>query len=128
MRRQRKWSREVVHMLSSLTLEEIQAQGLLKLRRGYWVVESRLPHCLDITMGEDRSRVRHPKAARVLGTLRRVVMSFANEAVNRARKRNPKTKCGTVAYQKTFRSARGGKERLHVLVFSKYPKIPNLED
>ena len=112
----------------SLSREEIQAQGLLKLRRGYWVVESRLHHCLDITLEEDKSRVRHPKAARVLGTIRRVVMSFANEAVNRMRKRNPKTKCGTVAYQKTFRSARGGKERLHALVFAKNPRIPDLKD
>jgi hypothetical protein len=38
-------------------------------------------HCLDITLGEDQSRVRTPNAARILGTIRRVVVSLANAAV-----------------------------------------------
>jgi hypothetical protein len=36
------------------------------------LIESRLHHCLDVTMQEDLSRVRNPNAARVLGTIRRV--------------------------------------------------------
>jgi hypothetical protein len=45
------------------------------LKSGYWVVESRLHRCLDITLREDESRVRPPKAARGLGTIRRVIVS-----------------------------------------------------
>jgi len=116
----------VVYLLSSLTLEELQAQGMLSLKRGYWVIESRLHHCLDITLGEDRSRVRTPKAARVLGTIRRVVVSLANAAVDLARKKNPKTKCNTRSFQKRFRSAHGGRERLHALVFAKSPNVLDL--
>jgi hypothetical protein len=41
-----------------------QPEEMLALKRGYWVVESRLHHCLDISMREDQSRVRTPKAAR----------------------------------------------------------------
>ncbi len=126
VRRQGKWCREVVYLLSSLTLEELQAQGMLSLKRGYWVIESRLHHCLDITLGEDRSRVRTPKAARVLGTIRRVVVSLANAAVDLARKKNPKTKCNTRSFQKRFRSAHGGRERLHALVFAKSPNVLDL--
>jgi hypothetical protein len=122
-----KWCREVVYLISSFTLEELQAEGMLSLKRGYWVVESRLHHCLDITLREDQSRVRTPSAARILGTIRRIVVSLANAAVNLARKKNPKTKCNTRSFQKAFRSARGGHERLRALVFSKFPSLPVLE-
>ncbi len=107
-------------------MEELQAQGMLSLKRGYWVIESRLHHCLDMTLREDQSRVRTPGAAQVLGTIRRVVVSLANAAVNRARKKNPKTKCNTGSFQKRFRSAHGGRERLHALTFSKSPNVLDL--
>lgn len=99
---------------------------MLALKRGYWIVESRLHHCLDITLQEDRSRVRHPGAARLLGAIRRVVVSLANAAVDRARKKNPKTKCNTATFQKQFRSARGGSQRLHALISAKHPNVLDL--
>ena len=123
VKRNGKWCREVVYLLSSFTLEELQAEGMLSLKRGYWVVESRLHHCLDITLREDQSRVRTPGAARVLGTIRRIIVSLANEAVNRARQINPKTKFNTDSFQQRFRSARGGRERLHALLFAKFPNL-----
>ena len=128
VRRNGKWCQEVVYLLSSLTLEELQAQGMLSLKRGYWVIESRLHHCLDITLGEDQSRVRTPRAARVLGTIRRVVVRLANAAVDLARQENPKTKCNTSCFQKRFRSARGGRERLHALIFAKSPNVLDLQN
>jgi hypothetical protein len=126
VRRKGKWCREVVHLLSSLSLEQLQACGMLSLKRGYRVIESRMHHCLDITLREDQSRVRTPKAARVPGTIRRVVVSLANAAVDRARRRNPKTKANTARFQKQFRSARGGRERLHALIFAKSPNVLDL--
>ena len=126
VKRKGKWSREVIYLLSSFTLQELQAQGLLALKRGYWIVESRLHHCLDISLQEDQSRVRTPRAARVLGTVRRVVLSLANAAVNRARKNNPKTKANTKSFQQRFRSARGGRERLYALIFAKSPSVLDL--
>ncbi len=126
IKRQGQWCREVVYLLSSLTLAELQAHGMLARKRGYWVIESRLHHCLDITLREDQSRVRHPKAARVLGTIRRVVVSLANAAVDRARRRNPKTKHNTRSFQQRFRAARGGPERLHALIHAKFPKVLDL--
>lgn len=126
VRRKGQWGQEVVYLLSSLTLDQLQALGLLALKRGYWVVESRLHHCLDISMHEDQSRVRTPKAARVLGSIRRVVLSLANAAVDRARRVNPKTKHNTRSFQQRFRSARGGRERLQALIFAKLPNILDL--
>jgi len=128
VKRNGKWHEEVIYLLSSLTLEELQAQGMLSLKRGYWVIENRLHHCLDITLREDQSRVRNPKAARVLGTVRRVVVSLANAAVDQARKKNPKTKCNTRTFQKRFRSARGGRERLHALISAKSPNVLDLQN
>ena len=116
----------MIYLLSSFTLQELQAQGMLALKRGYWVVESRLHHCLDISLQEDQSRVRTPRAARVLGTLRRVVLSLANAAVDQARRNNPKTKANTQTFQQRFRSAHGGRERLHALVFAKSPNVLDL--
>jgi hypothetical protein len=126
VKRKGKWHREVIYLLSSCTLAELQAVGMLALKRGYWVIESRLHHCLDITLREDQSRVRTPQAARVLGTIRRVVVSLANAAVDHARQKNPKTKCNTGSFQKRFRSARGGSERLHALIFAKSPNVLDL--
>ena len=128
VKRKGKWSREVIYLLSSLTLEELQAQGMLLLKRGYWVIESRLHHCLDITLHEDQSRVRNPTAARVLGSIRRVLVSLANAAVDKARRKNPKTKCNTRNFQKQFRSARGGRERLQALISANYPNVLDLQN
>ena len=126
VKRQGKWRREVIYLISSMTLQQLQAKGMLKLKRKYWVVESRLHHCLDITLREDQSRVRTPKAARILGTARRVVVSLANAAVDKARKKNPKTKSYTKDFQQKYRSARGGPERLRALIFANLPKLPVL--
>jgi len=116
----------VIFLVSSLTLEQLAAAGMLRLKRNYWMIESRLHHCLDMTMQEDLSRVRTPNSAWVLGMIRRVVLSLSNATVDRARKANPKTKFNTKKFQQRFRSARGGRERLQALVFAKNPALRDL--
>ena len=125
--RKGQWSEQTVYLVSSHTLEELQAEGLLRLKRGYWVIESRLHHCLDVTLQEDLSRVRSPKAALVLGMIRRVIVSLANAAVDRVRQTQPKTKANTKSFRQRYRSARGGRERLHALLFAKNPKVMDLQ-
>src|ERR1039457_6865297 len=63
VRRNGKKTTEIAYLISSLTLEELDAVDFLKLKRGYWVIESRLHHALDVTLGEDRSRVHNSRAA-----------------------------------------------------------------
>jgi len=128
VKRAKKWTKKVVFLLSSLTLDELQARGMLRLKRQYWVIESRLHHCLDITMSEDFSRVRTPNSALALGMVRRVVLSLANVAVDKARKKNPKSKCNTKSFRQQFLSARGGRQRLHALIHSKHPSVLNLDE
>ena len=53
------------------------AAVLLACRRGYWAIEAKLHQRLDISLDEDRSRVRTPKGLFVLGLFRRLVVSLA---------------------------------------------------
>ena len=121
IRRKGKKTTEIVYLISSLTLEELDATGFLKLKRGYWVIESRLHHALDVTLREDHSRVRHPRAALALSLFRRVVVSFAQVWLEECRKINPRSRMTTRKFQKRFLHRNGGPERLQTLIFSKSP-------
>ena len=121
VRRKGQKTTELVYLISSLTLEEWDAAGFLKLKRGYWVIESRLHHALDVTLGEDRSRVRNPKAAFALSLFRRVVVSFAQVWVDACRKRKPRSRVTTRKFQKRFLHCEGGPARLKALIFSNSP-------
>jgi hypothetical protein len=121
VRRKGKKTTEIVYLISSLTLEELDAAGFLKLKRGYWVIESRLHHALDVTLGEDHSRVRNPKAAFALSLFRRVTVSFAQVWIDECRKIKPHSRVTTRNFQKRFLHSNGGPERLQALVFSKSP-------
>jgi hypothetical protein len=121
IRRLGKKTTEIVYLISSLALEELDAAGLLKLKRGYWVIESRLHHALDVTLGEDHSRVRNPKAAFALSLFRRVVVSYAQAWLDECRKLNPRSRTTTRKFQKRFLRRDGGPDRLHALIFSQFP-------
>jgi len=119
VRRKGKKSTETVYLISSLTLEQLDATGWLKLKRGYWVIESRLHHALDISLDEDRSRVRQANAALVLGMIRRLVVSVAQSAIARVQTR--KTRWTVRRYQQRFAHRDGGPARLQALVFAQSP-------
>jgi len=121
VRRHGQKTTETVYLISSLTLEQLDAAGFLKLKRGYWVIESKLHHALDVTLREDHSRVRHPKAAFALSLFRRVVVSFALVWLAQCRKLNPKSRTTTRQFQQRFRRQGGGRDRLHALLFAKSP-------
>jgi hypothetical protein len=99
----------------------LDAVGFLKLKRGYWVIESRLHHALDVTLGEDRSRVHNSRAAFALSLFRRVVVSFAQVWLEECRKLNPHSRATTRKFQKRFLHRHGGPARLQALIFSKFP-------
>ncbi|MCK9589182.1 MAG: hypothetical protein M0Q93_07445 [Terrimicrobiaceae bacterium] len=84
-------SKETVHLLASLDAQKTSGRDLKKIKRDYWGIESKL-HCrLDEVLDEDRSRVRNPNAALVLGMLRRVVVSFAIPWSGERQKKNKRT-------------------------------------
>jgi len=77
VRRKGKKTIELINLISSLTLKESDAASFLRLKRGYWVIESRLHHALDVTLGDDHGRIRHPQVALALSLFRRMMVSFA---------------------------------------------------
>jgi len=66
-----KTSAEVCYYVSSLELDQSRAGELLETIRLYWSIEGGLHQRLDVTAGEDSSRVRNRNAIKVLGILRR---------------------------------------------------------
>lgn len=104
------------------------AEGLLRLKRGYWVIERRLHHGPEVTLPEDLSRGRSPQAARVRGRIRRGIVSLANAAVDRVRKAKPKTKCNPRSFRQRCLSACGGRELLEALRFAKNSNALDLQN
>ena len=119
VRRRGHKSTETVYLISSLSAQQLDAAGWLKLKRGYWVIESRLHHALDISLDEDRSRVRNQNAALVLGLFRRLVVSIAQSAI--AQVQRPQNRWSVRRYQQQFAHRDGGPQRLNALVFAKNP-------
>jgi len=76
MRKDKK-SKETVLLLTGLDANKANGENLKKIKRAYWGIESQLHYRLDNVLDEDRSRVRTPSAALVLGMFRRVVVGSA---------------------------------------------------
>lgn len=81
-------SQETRYLISSAAVDQLNAHGLLETKRGYWAIEAVLHYRLDDTLAEDQSRVRSPRAARVLGMCRRLVVSFACAWLKEAQQTN----------------------------------------
>ena len=119
VRRKGKRTTELVYLITSLTLAQLNALGWLKLKRGYWVIEARLHHALDVSLDEDRSRVRNPKSALILGMFRRLCVSVAQTAIRAVQ--TAKTRWSVHRYQQQFRHRDNGSQRLNSIVFAKSP-------
>ena len=77
VRRHGKVRIETVHLISSRPLETLSAEDLQSIKRDYWSIESAFHYRLDEVLDEDRSRVRKPKSAHILGMFRRLAVSIA---------------------------------------------------
>jgi predicted transposase YbfD/YdcC len=69
-----KTTREVVHGITSLSLERANAHRLLQLARGHWGIENGLHYRRDVTLGEDQSRIRKGVAPQVMAALRNCIV------------------------------------------------------
>ena len=69
-----KVSSEIAYIVTSLTAAEASPERLLALVRAHWGIENRLHYVRDVSMNEDRCRVR--AGGRVLATLRNLVISL----------------------------------------------------
>lgn len=69
---------EVVYGITSLSRMDADAQRLLALTRCHWSIENGLHHVRDVTLGEDRCRVRKGNAPQVLASVRNVAVYLLN--------------------------------------------------
>jgi predicted transposase YbfD/YdcC len=82
---------ETEWLISSRSRESLTAAAMLAADRGYWGIENGLHLRLDVTAGEDRSRVRQPVNALNLGMIRRATMSLAIAWIARCRNKRQAT-------------------------------------
>jgi hypothetical protein len=104
-------------VITSADPKDWKPAALLKCRRKYWGIEAGHQR-LDITLDEDRSRVRTPRAMTVLGMFRRLTVSLACAWLDNPHRR--KLKMSTSDFQEHLRVQ--GARRGFSLVTSLLPK------
>lgn len=67
---------EVTHAVASLSNDEASAADLLRLWRGHWGIENRLFCVRDVSLGEDRCRVRKGSGPQTLAALRNTAITL----------------------------------------------------
>lgn len=67
---------ETVGLITDLTPDQLEAKRWLENNRMAWGIENGTHQRLDISLNEDRCRVRTPNGLWILGMLRRVVISL----------------------------------------------------
>ncbi len=67
---------EVVYGITSLTAQEAGAARLLEITRGHWGIESGLHYRRDVTLREDRCRVRTGHAAHAMAVVNNLVLGL----------------------------------------------------
>lgn len=81
-----KTSAETVYLITSLSAQEASPERLLALNRAHWAIENKLHHVRDVSMEEDRCRVR--AGARALAGVRNATLAIINrtgQAIREAR-------------------------------------------
>jgi predicted transposase YbfD/YdcC len=71
-----KCTQEVVYGITSLSAKEAGAARLLEIVRGHWGIESGLHYRRDVTLREDRSRVRVGQAPHALAVINNLVLGL----------------------------------------------------
>src|SRR5918911_3810215 len=88
---------EIRHYVSS---SKVSPEGLAAAIRQHWAIENGLNWVLDVTFGEDDSRVRERNAARNMAVLRRIALDLAR--ANRSPKASLKGKPKCAAWDDSF--------------------------
>ena len=69
-----KVSVEIIYLITSLTAAQASPSRLLELKRNHWAIENRLHYVRDVSMDEDRCRVR--AGGRALASIRNLILSL----------------------------------------------------
>ena len=82
---------EEVELEWLISSRPMPTEQMLKADRDYWGIENGLHLRLDVTAGEDRSRVRNPTSALNLAMIRRATISLAVHWIQRCRNKRQAT-------------------------------------
>ncbi|MDD4308723.1 MAG: hypothetical protein PHU53_07970 [Thermoplasmata archaeon] len=82
---------EKVELEWLISSRSMPTEQMLKADRDYWGIENGLHLRLDVTAGEDRSRVRNPTSALNLAMIRRATISLAVHWIQRCRNKRQAT-------------------------------------
>jgi len=117
--------KETRYLITSASPEQLDAQGLLDVKRGYWAIESKLHNRLDEVLQEDKSRVRSGPAACILGMCRRLVVGFTCEWLRREKGTKKHSRKSTRSFQEHL--AAHGAARAFALITAANPTawLPN---
>ena len=74
--KKKKWSRETVYAITSLTAVQATPAELAAIIRGHWAIEDRLHRIRDMDYDEDRSQVRTASGPRVMATMRNLALTI----------------------------------------------------
>jgi predicted transposase YbfD/YdcC len=74
-----KVSVETHYGLTSLSAAQADPARLLSLKRRYWAIENRLHYRRDVSLKEDRCRLRRGQAARMMATLNNLVLALIDQ-------------------------------------------------
>ncbi len=72
----KKWSRETVYAITSLTAIQASPAELAAIIRGHWAIEDRLHWVRDMDFDEDRSQIRTGNGPRVMASLRNLALTI----------------------------------------------------
>lgn len=84
-----KTTQEVMYYLSSLPADAVR---LARVIRAHWGIENQLHWVLDVTFGEDASRIRSGHAPENMGLLRRLAIGVLNQETSNKRSLRQKAK------------------------------------
>lgn len=70
---------EVVYGLTSCNPQDVSAEQLLWLIRGYWGIENGLHYRRDVTLDEDETRLSYPKMAQAMSLLNNFLIALSNK-------------------------------------------------
>lgn len=95
-------------------------EQMLKADRAYWGIENGLHLRLDVTAGEDRSRVRHPTSVLNLAMIRRATISLAVHWIQHCRNKRQATLTGFY----DFMAAKNTKKAFSLVTVCKSSWLP----
>jgi predicted transposase YbfD/YdcC len=72
----KKWSRETIYAITSLTATQASPAGLAAIIGGHWMIEDRLHWVRDMDFDEDRSQIRTAAGPQIMASLRNLVITI----------------------------------------------------